>query len=286
MKDKIRYAMYAAVILMFALAVMPAGAATGTITSANFSLGYGYVSGKIWNTSETAANNTATTIGNFSFSATPTSLYISNSGCGFTGRVLGTGTYASGVGYYSSAYNNFSAPITASYNGPAPVDAAATPNYRLIIDINSISIYVGAQTTSTVKIARWDEVTSGHLQASSAITIGSVGGSWSNVSHYDRLSWNPDDFSIAMAGVNNSVTRTFDILNTGSTTDKRFVEGFEVTGSVQLIYDKAGCGDLDHPYPAGDINHDCYVNFKDFATLASKWLYCNNPDAPCNYVLP
>ncbi len=32
------------------------------------------------------------------------------------------------------------------------------------------------------------------------------------------------------------------------------------------------CGDEDHPYPAGDINHDCRVDFKDLALLSSQWL--------------
>jgi len=32
------------------------------------------------------------------------------------------------------------------------------------------------------------------------------------------------------------------------------------------------CGDEDHPYPEGDINHDCRVDFKDLALLTSRWL--------------
>ncbi len=32
------------------------------------------------------------------------------------------------------------------------------------------------------------------------------------------------------------------------------------------------CGDEDHPYPEGDINHDCHVDFRDLALLASHWL--------------
>lgn len=32
------------------------------------------------------------------------------------------------------------------------------------------------------------------------------------------------------------------------------------------------CGDKDHPYPQGDINRDCRVDFKDLALLSSHWL--------------
>jgi len=32
------------------------------------------------------------------------------------------------------------------------------------------------------------------------------------------------------------------------------------------------CGDEDHPYPEGDINHDCRVDFKDLALLTRRWL--------------
>jgi len=32
------------------------------------------------------------------------------------------------------------------------------------------------------------------------------------------------------------------------------------------------CGDPWHPYPIGDLNHDCHVDFQDFALMASHWL--------------
>jgi hypothetical protein len=34
----------------------------------------------------------------------------------------------------------------------------------------------------------------------------------------------------------------------------------------------AYCGDQDHPYPVGDVNKDCGVDFVDFATCALAWL--------------
>jgi hypothetical protein len=34
------------------------------------------------------------------------------------------------------------------------------------------------------------------------------------------------------------------------------------------------CGDYGHPYPVGDENHDCIVNFKDLSIIAAHWLEC------------
>ena len=37
------------------------------------------------------------------------------------------------------------------------------------------------------------------------------------------------------------------------------------------------CGDKDHPYPAGDLNQDCRVDYADLALLCCDWLEDNNP---------
>ncbi len=46
----------------------------------------------------------------------------------------------------------------------------------------------------------------------------------------------------------------------------------------------AACGDAKHPYPLGDLNHDCYVDFDDMALMIAAWLNCTDPDPPCNYL--
>jgi hypothetical protein len=38
------------------------------------------------------------------------------------------------------------------------------------------------------------------------------------------------------------------------------------------------CGDPWHPYPNGDLNYDCHVDFSDFAIFASNWLECTDPN--------
>jgi hypothetical protein len=38
------------------------------------------------------------------------------------------------------------------------------------------------------------------------------------------------------------------------------------------------CGDAEHPYPPGDVNKDCKVNFLDVAVLGLHWLECTAPE--------
>ena len=42
-------------------------------------------------------------------------------------------------------------------------------------------------------------------------------------------------------------------------------------------YGTGVCGDEQHPYPEGDVNRDCRVDFKDFAIVALHWCEDNNP---------
>lgn len=56
-------------------------------------------------------------------------------------------------------------------------------------------------------------------------------------------------------------------------------------GASPVLYDLTAilspcCGDSDHPYPPGDANKDCKVDFADIALMASHWLQCTAPD--CN----
>jgi hypothetical protein len=42
-------------------------------------------------------------------------------------------------------------------------------------------------------------------------------------------------------------------------------------------YEPRACGDAEHPYPIGDLNKDCEVNFVDVAMLSLHWLDCTRP---------
>ncbi len=41
---------------------------------------------------------------------------------------------------------------------------------------------------------------------------------------------------------------------------------------VDAVADVSCCGDYKHPFPAGDINRDCYVGFEDLEIMCRNWL--------------
>ena len=45
-----------------------------------------------------------------------------------------------------------------------------------------------------------------------------------------------------------------------------------------LIFSVPTCGDLEHPYPVGDLNEDCHVDIADLEMLIDHWLECTAPD--------
>lgn len=62
-----------------------------------------------------------------------------------------------------------------------------------------------------------------------------------------------------------------------------FVKIYDRLGKYgfSVISPEPRCGDLDHPYPPGDANQDCYVNIADLALMAANWLKCTAPDGNC-----
>ncbi len=64
-----------------------------------------------------------------------------------------------------------------------------------------------------------------------------------------------------------------------------YYDNIEVTSQLDTANTSTCCGDAGHPYPVGDINHDCYVNWQDLETFSDKWLascagtnWCNGVD--------
>jgi hypothetical protein len=43
---------------------------------------------------------------------------------------------------------------------------------------------------------------------------------------------------------------------------------------------RSDCGDDAHPYPVGDFNEDCVVDFNDYALLVANWLICTDVNCP------
>jgi len=56
----------------------------------------------------------------------------------------------------------------------------------------------------------------------------------------------------------------------------------DMTGLVRpaVVNTSAECGDATHPYPPGDLNFDCRVNFEDIALLGANWMDDINPQLP------
>lgn len=52
---------------------------------------------------------------------------------------------------------------------------------------------------------------------------------------------------------------------------------------INVLSPEPRCGDLDHPYPMGDVNQDCYFNMLDIAMMATDWLSCTDPNPPCEF---
>jgi hypothetical protein len=55
------------------------------------------------------------------------------------------------------------------------------------------------------------------------------------------------------------------------------ISGYAIAEMIYYPYVPT-CGDSLHAYPVGDLNHDCRVNFVDFAMFSTHWLECTHPD--------
>lgn len=98
----------------------------------------------------------------------------------------------------------------------------------------------------------------------------------------------------------NLAPQDYAVLATDPNTGRKWVQYIKIeddptnttlTSEIDAISDVSCCGDYKHPYPVGDLNEDCRVDFVDFAilaqdwlagsdwddlaTLAGNWLYCN-----------
>jgi hypothetical protein len=217
-------------------------AAAATISSAPFSLGYGYASGNnpqqggpgngygLWGTSEAGGANTAMTIGDFSFTTTVLGGIDSFAGPTFIGRVVGddAGNSFSGVALSTHPFNASFA-VTGSYDGPVPGDAAGVPNFQVKVEISQISVYANNPSSGqgTFDIF-FRETTPGQEADSPGQTI--TFGSLLLASDYDQLSWDPADVSVA----GTSATRSWFI----PTPNETSIDAFELLGTVTLTYDQ------------------------------------------------
>ena len=208
-----------------------------SIVSAPFSFGFGWSPTdplgnpdiRSWNTNETASTNTPIVQGLFSCTAAPFGENFSPTGVSFPDRVL-----TDRGGFSGRISPPFVVPVTAIYDGAAPPDVAAIPNYRLRLEISKISIWAGDHnsTEGSDGMMAWSETTSGHEATSPAVTV-QMTNDFNEAQRYTQLVWDPVDYDVPLAALNDPITRTFDILNESSL---RWADGLEVEGRVSLIY--------------------------------------------------
>ena len=220
---------------------------TGTVTGTNRvggSVGSNYY-GNISNCSSTGSVFGTDQVGGFVGYHSSTSIQ----GCYSTGNVNGAGIQCGGfVGYSNATISNCFAAIgdvtgDAYVGGFAGEIAGTTTNCYSAGPVTATS-NVGGFTgwcDGTCNDCFWDTETSG--QALSACGTGKT-----TAEMQQEATFNPSwDFGTVW-GIDEDETYPY------------------------LKWAWPTCGDPWHPYPIGDVNHDCHVDFQDFALMASHWL--------------
>ena len=203
-------------------------AQAAVLSSANFSFGYGFTGS--WNTSETSGSNTPTTQGDFTMTPIVTGGLFSSNGPIFPSRVLNDGGNAAGISTISGSTPPFMATITGAYTGPVPPNADVDdPNLRIRINITQLRISALAHPVFQAgnETIAFTETTIGHTATSpfqALLTSTALG----TASDYTPLVWNPADYEEA----GTAFARTFALIND----DLRAVDGFEIFGTVELVY--------------------------------------------------
>ena len=210
-----------------------AHAATVVLESDLFSLNYGFggtgASGAQW-VSNPSATTTSTTLGDFSFTPVFTNIKASDYGVTFV-----NGVPANGAGQYSYAgfSTGWTVTVNAAWTGILPPEAAASPNVKISLIIDSISIYglVNSSQSPSTNFA-FSELTAEHAASSSAVTVtaltsGQAPAGYMNVGNYTQLVWNPADYVVDGA----SMSRIFKV------SDNRVIDGFQISGRIQTTYE-------------------------------------------------
>jgi len=100
------------------------------------------------------------------------------------------------------------------------------------------------------------------LSAADAIELyeGSAGGTGLDLNDLD-----PNDYA-ALAVDPNSGRKWIQYIKV------QYLPGGSYAGEIDGFSDVACCGDYKHPYPAGDIDRNCAVNYADLGLLSVYWL--------------
>jgi hypothetical protein len=100
------------------------------------------------------------------------------------------------------------------------------------------------------------------LSAAEAIALydGSAGGTG-----FDLKDLAPEDYE-ALATDANSGRKWIQYIKV------EYLPGGSYAGEIDGFADVAGCGDYQHPYPVGDIDENCRVDYEDLGLIGQYWL--------------
>jgi hypothetical protein len=116
------------------------------------------------------------------------------------------------------------------------------------------------------------------------ITINHNGQVSTNVAQliFDASNWYVPQ-TVTVTAVDDALSEgphTSTISHVSSSSDTTY-NGIAIANVVAHITDnEAYCGQQGTTYLSADVNHDCYINFKDFAVIAQQWLRCTDPFQP------
>jgi len=228
---------------LFCVLALNVAAHSATITSNNFSFGFGATVNTAvsnpgtWTTGETNAFNTPVTAGNANttavtvdtnFTLTPTILGrgFSSGGPRFQGRVL-LNEVASDVSGWTNA---FEVALAGAYSGSLPPGAI---NVQTTVNLSSISIYALAYNgTADPNAFHFNETTVGNIASSLNAPTLTTTTAIDIAGNYKQLTWNPNE--VATTGL--SALRTFNVSGFGGTAFY-VIDGFEFTGNIQVSYE-------------------------------------------------
>ena len=233
-----------ALCCLFVVSVLATDASAVTITSSNFSLGFGANvntgTGVAWTTIETNSANTPVTVANANatpiivdtdFTLTPTVLGRNFSATGpiFTGRVLATGT--SNVSAWS---RNFEVTLDGVYSGTLPANAF---DVKTTVNVSQISIFAHAFNNSSYTTDpnnfHFNETTIGNIGSSlNATTLVNLGSTTGNPANYTQLLWNPTELGVDGF----SASRNFNVTGFGDATIAYAIDGLEIFGTIEVSY--------------------------------------------------
>jgi len=216
-----------------ALALTFTSAKAATVVSDNFYIAQGFAptgnpNQGVFDTTETSGVNVSPGA-NFTLNASVIAQTLSTTGFTFVNGVMG-GYSGSSFSSYSSSV--FSVMLDAAYVGPTPLDAAASPDYKLQLNITSISIWAASfSPQGESSTLGWTETTAGNAQTQTQVSIETnPGPNWLYLTNYVNLAWTPGGFQ----STGEDQLRTFGLAQ--SIPENFALEGFQVSGNIVLTY--------------------------------------------------